>query len=569
MGLSLVRMLLLPIIVFLLLVTDQACSFVVPSSVKHFSTGSIVIHPHSGHSSSSASLWNNQSVRSGVVVSAASSSSTSKNEVRDDPDGILPASVGVGIVTAGVGFAYGQCLRVSQSTLWKTLPNYLLSKNISIHPLYFITGMFTLGGCTIGILSSLFESVEYTVADFVSAFSSSTSNAESETENELPNSRTSLMPLLLMSLVTSAFGFSLGPEAPMVCAGSILGASIGKKIFDKPSNNKLRNIRTCAYSGAAGALTAFMGIPIAGSIFALEMTRSSAGITSSNSNVLSPAIAASLAALVVLKGILLPHTPMGGHFDYGLSNTLISGRSMVLGAVASGLGGALIGTGFHKLVTFLKHTLWPTTTNNTTKQKEDGFWNAKNKRRILIKTCMGLLIGLLSTKFPQTMFWGEGSLQCVIDGQQTPFEATPHGLAPWLTSMAMVSTSQPYATSQAAILVGSVKVLSIALACAGKFPGGIIFPLFAAAAPFAHGFASNLVGPTLLPMIVLSLMTATQAAVTRTPLASSLILCLTASHNTAMSTMLPASLLASYISVWASQYLSSKSYFQYSEQTTS
>ena len=561
MGLSLVRVIFLQIIVVFLLVTDQTFSFVVPSSVKHFSPGSIVIHQHPGHSSS-CPLLKKETVRNGVVVSA----STSENEVRDDPEGILPASVGVGIATAGVGFAYGQCLRVSQSTLWKALPNFLLSKNISLHPLYFITGMFTLGGFTIGILSSLFESVEYTVADFVSAFSSSSSKAENE--NELPNSRTSLMPLLLMSLITSAFGFSLGPEAPMVCAGSILGASIGKKIFHKPSNNKLRNIRTCAYSGAAGALTAFMGIPIAGSIFALEMTRSSAGITSSNSNVLSPAIAASLAALVVLKGILLPHAPMGGHFDYGLSNTVISGRSMILGAVASGLGGALIGTGFHKLVTFLKHTLWPI----TTKQKEeasDGFWSTKNKRRILIKTCMGMIIGLLSTKFPQTMFWGEGSLQCVIDGQQTPFEATPHGLAPWLTSMAMVSTSQPYATSQAALLVGSVKVLSIALACAGKFPGGIIFPLFAAAAPLAHGLFANLVGPSLLPMIVLSLMTATQAAVTRTPLASSLILCLTASHNTAMSTMLPASLLASYISVWASQYLSSKSYFQYSEQTTS
>ena len=57
--------------------------------------------------------------------------------------------------------------------------------------------------------------------------------------------------------------------------------------------------------------------------------------------------------------------------------------------------------------------------------------------------------------------------------------------------------------------VGAAKFGAIALACAGGFPGGIIFPLFFAASAVAHGFA-GLVPAALLPVWVMSLMAATQ-----------------------------------------------------------
>ena len=115
-----------------------------------------------------------------------------------------------------------------------------------------------------GILSSKFKT-SFTVADFVSAFSS----VPAETR-KLPQSRYSLLPLLLLSLITSTFGFSVGPEAPMVCAGGLVGTSLARKWFGK---DDVKALETLAYAGSAGALTSFMGIPIAGSIFALELTR--------------------------------------------------------------------------------------------------------------------------------------------------------------------------------------------------------------------------------------------------------------------------------------------------------
>ena len=174
----------------------------------------------------------------------------------------------------------------------------------------------------------------------------------------------------------------------------------------------------------------------------------------------------------------------------------------------------------------------------------------KARREVLVKTSIGLAVGLLSVLWPQTLFWGEGSLQCVVDAQKTAFAATKHGLPTVLTSAAKVNPNLPFATAGAAAQVGVVKLAAIALACAGKFPGGIIFPLFFAAAPIGHALGSLLSAPSsVVPVVVMSLMASTQASVTRTPLATALILSLSASATTELSVMLPACLVSSYFGV--------------------
>jgi hypothetical protein len=81
-----------------------------------------------------------------------------------------------------------------------------------------------------------------------------------------------------------------------------------------------------------------MGIPIAGSIFALELTRASSGLSSGARDSLPPAVAASVAALVVIRAILLTHAPVGGHFSYG-SIGVLSGRTMMMAvAICMGFG---------------------------------------------------------------------------------------------------------------------------------------------------------------------------------------------------------------------------------------
>ena len=94
-------------------------------------------------------------------------------------------------------------------------------------------------------------------------------------------------------------------------------------------------------------------------------------------------------------------------------------------------------------------------------------------------------------------------------------------------------------------------------------PGvGVIFPLFFAAAAVAHGFA-GVVPAALMPAWVMSLMAATQASVTRTPLATVFMLGLSAAASAQLSVLLPPVIIASYVGVWASRALSTATFFPY------
>ena len=384
----------------------------------------------------------------------------------------IKVSIIVGVITAAMGYLYGKVLSFSVTTLWHTLPSMLHME--TLNPTYFITGICTIGGLLMGILSSALSSSTFTVADFVSLFSSSGPKT-------LPSSRVHLLPLLLLSLVTSTFGFSVGPEAPMVCAGALIGASIARYWYGENVDNE-NHQETLAYAGAAGALTAFMGIPIAGSIFALELTSSHAGLNKAGGKrALSSTIISSIAALITIRAVFEPYSAIGGHFDYGKVVDLLSGRTMIVTSVACGAGGALLGTVFHKLVAIIKKIAWNTkippivNTTNNNGAKSDSINKKKNIswiRPVFIKTLIGLLVGIISSNYPQTLFWGEGSLQTMISGQQIAFIDTKHGLSHLLTSSALVDPSLPFETAAAAAQVGLAKLLAIALACAGKFPGG-------------------------------------------------------------------------------------------------
>jgi len=469
----------------------------------------------------------------------------------------MKASVAVGVITAAMGYLYGKVLSLCVKTVWHTIPGMLQGKNLS--PAYIITGLCTFGGLLMGILSSALSSSTFTVADFVSIFSSSGPKS-------LPSSRACLLPLLLLSLVTSTFGFSVGPEAPMVCAGALIGASFARYVYGKDDDNESTdNEETLAYAGAAGALTAFMGIPIAGSIFALELTSPHAGVNKAGGKrALSSTVMSSIAALVAIRAVFDPFSAVGGHFSYSPIGSL-PGRTMIATAFACGAGGGLLGTCFHMLVGAMKKIAWSSniaTGNGENSDKKPNKW----RRPLIVKTVIGLIVGIISTNYPQTLFWGEGSLQTVISGQHTAFINTKHGLSEILTSAARVNPSLPFGSASAAAQVGVAKLFAIALACAGKFPGGIIFPLMFAAAPLAHSVSTLLsVQGGLIPVIVMNLMASTQAAVTRTPLATALILSLTASATTELSVMLPGMILSSYLGVYFSRLFSKKSYFEYNE----
>eukprot|EP00966_Prymnesium_polylepis_P002667 61287-Prymnesium_polylepis.2 len=368
-----------------------------------------------------------------------------------------------------------------------------------------------------------------------------------------------ILPVLLLSLLTSTFGFSVGPEAPMVVSGSLVGSAYARRVYG-PSEPAMA--RTLTYAGAAGALTTFIGMPLAGAIFVLEVTRASSGLNAEAYEALTPAVVASCASLIVAKGLVAPAKAVGGHFVYNAVGNALTGRAMTAIALGAGMGGALLGRFFVAALTALKRPMWPQAPSDETCEVDKRWACGPRTRQVLVKTAVGLAVGMLSLYFPQTLFWGEVSLQHVPDGQHTPLSAVWPGLSEALTARAVVPVTAPFASATAALAVGGAKLGASALACAGGFPGGIIFPLFFAASAIAHGFAS-LVPATLMPVWVMSLMAATQASVTCTPLATVFMLGLSASASAQLSVLLPPVIIAAYTGVWLSRMLSKSTFFAY------
>ena len=132
------------------------------------------------------------------------------------------------------------------------------------------------------------------------------------------------------------------------------------------------------------------------------------------------------------------------------------------------------------------------------------------RREVLVRAGAGLGAGLLALRYPQSLFWGEQSLQMAIDGVSAP-EALLYPVA----------LQGPRAAAPFGLGLGAAKLAAIALAAGAGCPGGVIFPLFFAAGALAHGAiaAAHLPAAT-----VALLMAAVQASVTRTPLSTALML---------------------------------------------
>jgi len=522
------------------------------------------------------------------------------NDEHDDGGGVpLSVSMGVGIVTAFIGYVYSKCMSKGFRLLWKTIPSVLFGSSSSSigggvgiasgsklcnllhrYPSAYIVLITTLGGGLVATLSTLYFPNLFNAHDYVHVLSDTKDDTKMDA---FPSARSTLLPMLLMSCLTSISGFSLGPEAPMVTAGGLVGVSLARKYLRSASKSRQRRKsassveETLAYAGAAGTLSGFMNVPLAGPIFALEMTNRGTGISSTAARSWNSAMAACFAGMAFVRGGLVPHMGVGGHFTYGAKAAVgaLTGMEMVLAGLTCGVGGAVVGTAFHKTLRFLKSAIYPSSSSSpssTTKKPKKSTVIAK-------KLLVAFAIGLISVLYPQTMFWGEGTLQCVVDGQCTPLASTPHAIPAIMTTLARVDPGVPFAAAAgggggvtAPLQVGMAKFFAIALAAAGGFPGGVIFPLLSNGALLSHALIAavrpllpSATSSLVAPLMVMGFMASTLTSITRTPLATVLILALSSSGMTPLSALLPGVMMASYVSVWVSDRLSSESFFSYSE----
>ena len=163
-------------------------------------------------------------------------------------------------------------------------------------------------------------------------------------------------------------------------------------------------VRTLSIAGAAGALSAFLGAPLVGAVFALEVLAPSAG-WGGPAAAHSPAAAASVAAALVVCAVLTPSTALGGHFEYAAASVVPQAwpcaflvPSFALGVAMGLLSTALsYGTQFGRraaaaVVKRHNATLWP----------------------VLVPTAAGLCVGGLGVLWPQTLLWGETRLAALL-----------------------------------------------------------------------------------------------------------------------------------------------------------
>jgi len=164
---------------------------------------------------------------------------------------------------------------------------------------------------------------------------------------------------------------------------------------------------------------------------------------------------------------------------------------------------------------------------------------SKTIQRAFAGASVMLFIGILS---PRTMFWGELEFQTIATG--APAAELPHVFPTggWL--------QLELNTARTALLIGLLKMIAISFTVAAGYRGGFIFPFFAAGAAF--GKALSFAVPSLSPTLTtLCFAAGINVAITRTGLATTLILCALAGEANAISPVLAASL----VSLFATSYM--------------
>lgn len=195
-----------------------------------------------------------------------------------------------------------------------------------------------------------------------------------------------VLPMVCASQFGILGGGSLGPEAPLVAVCAALGGFVSRVIFKRTDRNI---IRKHTLMGMAGALAAFFGCPLGGSMFALEVN-SRFGVEYFEHMVES--ILCGEITLSVFRSLAgLPIAPIWTISSIKLPNA--TPKEVMMGACI-GLIGAGLAALFKKFHMRVMDEL-----------KERDLLNESNApKRALLGATVVVTLGMI---IPQTMFWGK------------------------------------------------------------------------------------------------------------------------------------------------------------------
>lgn len=434
-------------------------------------------------------------------------------DVSDIHNGTVPISfliaTVIGILCGLAAYLYYTVLEFLLEFLWHTLPEYLtavLAWSPSFHWMWIpIIGMSCafLVGLSINILGFPGD-LPYTI----------------ECVHKLGFVPIGHAPSMVVSSQLSILGGgSLGPEAPLVAICASIAGFVSMTIFGQRVKNVVRKHTLC---GMACALAAFFGVPLGGSLFALEVNNR-LGVEYFEHALIS--IASGTVCLVVFRTLTgLPIAPIYSFVEDPLTGS--SGTIVMIGALL-GLVGAAFAAGFAHFHWFVVRIL------------QNIGWK---DRPIYLSLFGGAGICALALLFPQTMFWGEFEMQTI--GSLSPASTLTHI---WPTNGL---TGFEITGFFSAFVLGVAKLVAVSFTVAGGYRGGFIFPFFAAGT--ALGRAFWFLFPSLSPVVcTLSIAAGINVAITRTAVSTPLILCALAGEGNAIAPVLAASL----VSVFATSYM--------------
>lgn len=333
-----------------------------------------------------------------------------------------------------------------------------------------------------------------------------------------------VIPMVFASMFTILSGASLGPEAPLVAICAATAGYISIHIFHQKDRNI---IRKHTFMGMAGALSAFFGVPLGGSLFSLEVPHRT-GLE--HFEHIIEVVFAGEVCLAVFRS--LARLPMEAIWRNENTPTMLDADAS---SIFLGGGIGLLGAGVAYLWMKFHWRLMKVFGNLGLLDKE----NTYAVRRVLLGA-----VGVVSIAMflPQTMFWGEWEFPVLAT--LSPASDLPHV---WPTK-GLIGFEMD--TCMKCFIVGIGKLIAISFTVAGGYRGGFIFPFLTAGSAF--GRALCFVFSDLSPLIsTLCFAAGINVAITRTALATPLILCFLSGELFA----LPAVLAASLVSLLSTAYV--------------